>query len=68
MKQKEITQMSISEIQDQLKEVKGQLVKLELNHTVSPIENPLKIRSTRRSIARLQTELRKREIAANNKN
>jgi large subunit ribosomal protein L29 len=68
MKQKEITQMSVSEIQEQLKEVKGQLTKLELNHTVSPIENPLKIRSTRRSIARLQTELRKRELAANNKN
>lgn len=68
MKQKEITQMSLSELQEQLTEVKGQLVKLELNHTVSPIENPLKIRSTRRSIARLQTELRKRELAANNKN
>jgi large subunit ribosomal protein L29 len=68
MKQKEITQMSLSEIQERLNDEKGQLVKLELNHTVSPIENPLKIRSTRRSIARLQTELRKREIAANNKN
>lgn len=67
MKQNEITQMSLSEIQERLKDEKGQLVKLELNHTVSPIENPLKIRSTRRSIARLQTELRKREIA-NNKN
>lgn len=67
MKQKEITQMSISEIQERLNDEKGQLVKLELNHTVSPIENPLKIRSTRRSIARLKTELRKRELE-NNKN
>ena len=60
--------MSLSEIQERLNDEKGQLVKLEHNHSVSPIENPLKIRSTRRSIARLQTELRKREIAANNKN
>jgi large subunit ribosomal protein L29 len=67
MKQKEITQMSISEIQERLNDEKGQLVKLELNHTVSPIENPLKIRSTRRAIARLKTELRKRELE-NNKN
>ena len=62
MKQKEITQMSISELQERLNDEKGQLVKLELNHTVSPIENPLKIRSTRRAIARLKTEMRKREL------
>ncbi|MDQ3112030.1 MAG: 50S ribosomal protein L29 [Bacteroidota bacterium] len=62
MKQKEISQMSVSEINDKLNEEKGVLVKLELNHTVSPIENPLKIRGSRRMIARLKTELRKREI------
>ncbi len=62
MKQKEITQMSLSEIQEKLAEEKASLVKLELNHTVSPIENPLKIRGSRRTIARLNTEIRKREI------
>ncbi|CAN5905596.1 50S ribosomal protein L29 [soil metagenome] len=62
MKQKEISQMSLSEINDKLTEEKGILVKLELNHTVSPIENPLKIRGSRRMIARLNTEIRKREI------
>ena len=62
MKQKEISQMSVSEINDKLNEEAGILVKLELNHTVSPIENPLKIRGSRRTIARLKTELRKREI------
>jgi large subunit ribosomal protein L29 len=61
MKQKEITALSDSELRDKLTEEKGQLVKLKLNHTVSPIENPLKIRSTRRVIARIQTELNKRE-------
>jgi large subunit ribosomal protein L29 len=35
---------------------------LELNHSVSPIENPLKIRGSRRTIARMIAELRKREI------
>ena len=61
MKQKEISQMSINELHDLLKEEKGQLVKLKLNHSVSPIENPLKIRSTRRTIARLKTEIHRRE-------
>jgi large subunit ribosomal protein L29 len=60
MKQKEIKALTISEITDRLKQEKGQLEKLKLNHAVSPIENPLKIRSTRRTIARLQTELTKR--------
>lgn len=62
MKQKEITQMSVSEINEKLSEEKATLVKLELNHSVSPIENPLKIRGSRRAIARMITELRKREI------
>ena len=62
MKQKEITQMSVSEINEKLSEEKATLVKLELNHSVSPIENPLKIRGSRRTIARMITELRKREI------
>lgn len=64
MKQKEITEMSLSEIHEKLTEEKASLVKLELNHTVSPIENPLKIRVSRRTIARLNTEIRKRELAA----
>ena len=34
-----------------------------LNHTVNPLENPMKIRFTRRIIARLNTELRKRQLA-----
>ncbi|MSP68684.1 MAG: 50S ribosomal protein L29 [Bacteroidetes bacterium] len=62
MKQKEITQMSVSEINEKLSEEKATLIKLELNHSVSPIENPLKIRGSRRTIARMITELRKREI------
>jgi large subunit ribosomal protein L29 len=60
MKQKEISQLSASELKDRLAEEKGQLVKLQLNHSVSPIENPLKIRGVRRTIARLNTELTKR--------
>ncbi|HEU4718963.1 MAG TPA: 50S ribosomal protein L29 [Bacteroidia bacterium] len=63
MKQKEISQMSLKELRDRLAEEKGHLHKLNLNHSVSPIENPLKIRTTRRTIARIETELRKRELA-----
>lgn len=65
MKQSEIAGLSDTELKERLAEEKGQLTKLELNHSVSPIENPLKIRSTRRTIARILTEMgsRKRKSA-----
>lgn len=65
MKQSEITGMTEVELKDRLAEEKAQLEKLQLNHSVSPIENPLKIRSTRRAIARILTEMgsRKRKSA-----
>lgn len=65
MKQKDITSLTDAELTERLAEEKGQLSKLQLNHSVSPIENPLKIRTTRRTIARLITEIgsRKRKTA-----
>lgn len=63
MNQADINQLSVNDIRERIKEEKASLVKLKLNHAVSAIENPLKIRFTRKTIARLQTELRKRELA-----
>jgi len=61
MEQKDILQLSTNDIREKLKEEKGVLTKMKLNHAVSPLENPMKIKSYRKTIARLQTELRKRE-------
>ena len=63
MNQADIKQLSVNDLRERIKEEKGTLVKLKLNHSVSPIENPLKIRFTRKTIARLQTELRKKVLA-----
>jgi large subunit ribosomal protein L29 len=65
MKQKDINSLTDAELNERLAEEKSQLAKLQLNHSVSPIENPLKIRSTRRTIARILTEIgsRKRKTA-----
>jgi len=65
MKQNEIAQLSDTELTERLSEERTQLDKLQLNHAVSPIENPLKIRGTRRTIARILTEMgnRKRKSA-----
>lgn len=67
MKQADINQLSNSDILDRIKEENTAMTKLQLNHAVSPLENPLKIRATRKTIARLQTELRKRELAEQKK-
>lgn len=61
MKQKEVKQLSVSDIREKIQVEESALTKMKLSHTVSAIENPLKIRNTRRTIARLKTELKKRE-------
>jgi large subunit ribosomal protein L29 len=60
MKQSEIKELSTDNVKLQLAETKSLYNKLKLNHAVSPLENPLKIRVTRKTIARLMTELKTR--------
>lgn len=67
MKAEEIKQLSTSDLQEKIKEEESGYSKLKIGHVVSPVENPLKIRLFRRNIARLKTELRKRELAAQKK-
>jgi len=38
------------------------LVRMKINHTVSPLDNPLKIKHSRRVIARLNTEMQRRRL------
>jgi len=64
MKQQEIVQLSVADLQERITDSKEQLVKLELTHSVSPLENPLRIRVLRKTVARLSTELTKREKQA----
>lgn len=57
MKAKEIREMTIKEIQERIDAEKSILLKLKLNHAITPLDNPMKIRQTRRNIARLMTIL-----------
>lgn len=61
MKQSQIKELTAIELKDLITEESQVLAKMVFNHTVSPLENPLKIRETRRTIARMKTELRMRE-------
>ena len=62
MKTAEIKELTTAEIQERLASEKEQLTRLKLNHSISPLENPLQIKVARRTIARLATELRAREL------
>lgn len=64
MKNIDIVALSTAELQEKIQEEKSILTKLKLNHTVAPIENPIKIRDTRKSVARLATEITKRNKAS----
>lgn len=67
MKQNVINEMSTGELLERLDEEKKQLRKLKMNHAVSPLENPMKIKAYRRTVARIITELHKRELENNKK-
>lgn len=62
MKQSEIKNLSVAELQEKLSESKKAYADLKMAHAISPIENPLQIRSARRAVARIATELTKREL------
>jgi|APLak6261666328_1056055.scaffolds.fasta_scaffold00291_14 large subunit ribosomal protein L29 len=64
MKNKDIVALSTAELETKVREEKAAYGKLKLNHNVSPIENPIKIRDNRKTVARLATELTKRNKAS----
>ncbi len=51
---------TIEELKSKCAELENTLEKMKLNHTISPLENPLTIRYTRKEVARLQTEINKK--------
>ncbi len=61
MKLTEIKELSIADIQEKIGLESTSLIQMELTHTTSPLENPMKIRQTRRTIARLKTILSQKQ-------
>ena len=60
MKKEDIKELSTDELRLRLVEEKSLYGKMKMNHSISPIDNPMKIRITRRGIAVIETELSKR--------
>ena len=62
IKKEDIKEFANDELVEKINEEKVRFKKAKFNHAVSPLDNPLSLRFMRRDIARLKTELRKREI------
>ncbi len=62
MKSTEIRELSNQEILERIDNEKTTLVRMKLNHAITPLDNPNKLSEMRRTIARLMTELSQREM------
>lgn len=63
MKNSEIRALSIAELEQKITSEREAYNKIKFAHAISPIENPIKIRESRKLIARLETELKAKELA-----
>jgi len=62
MKNSEIRELTEKELSVRLKDERDMLLKLQFGHAISPVENPNKIKDTRKLIARLLTEKQRRSV------
>ena len=65
MKIAEIREIATNELAERIQTEVANYNQMVLNHSISPLENPAQIKNLRRTIARMKTELRQREL--NNK-
>lgn len=64
-KKAHIKELTTKELQERIDAERTVLTKLTLNHAISPLDNPMKVRNTRRDIARMLTEMSKRKQTQN---
>ncbi len=57
-----LNSLSTEELQEMLVNTESELNKLKMSHKTAELENPLEIRFLRRNVARINTEIKKREL------
>jgi large subunit ribosomal protein L29 len=65
MKTSEINELSSKEIAERIQAESENLLRLKMNHAISPLDNPMKIKESRKDIARMKTVLHSRELNKN---
>ena len=63
MKAQVLIDMPLNELHDLLVTERERLVKMKMSHAVSPMENPMQIKFARKTVARIMTELSKRNTS-----
>ena len=67
IKKEDIKEYADDELVEKIKSEQLRYRKARFNHAVSPLDNPLSLRWMKRDIARLKTEMRRRELEVKNK-
>ncbi|ALU75285.1 MULTISPECIES: 50S ribosomal protein L29 [Tenacibaculum] len=62
MKQSAIKELTTTDLQGRLVTLKKNYTDLKMAHAITPLENPMQIKSLRKTVARIATELTKREL------
>ncbi len=62
MKIKEVNELADKDLREKLEQAEAAYQTMQLNHQVTPLENPSQIKAARRDIARMKTVLRQREL------
>ncbi len=62
MKKEEIREMSTADLSERLQQMEKEYLQSRMNHAVTPLDNPAQLTADRRMIARVKTELRRREL------
>jgi len=62
MKNSELRGLSLEELRSKLEVEKDTYAKLKFAHSITPIENPMKIKELRKFVARIKTEIRSKEL------
>lgn len=65
MKAIEMKDMSIKELTEKMMDLKAELFNLRFQHAINQLENPIRIRTVKRDIARIKTVIREKEIGEN---
>ena len=62
MKIAEMREIATNELAERIQTEEANYTQMVLNHSISPLDNPAQIKQLRRTIARMKTELRQREL------
>jgi len=64
MKMDKIRELTMTELEAELKKMKNELFNLRFQHVTGQLENPMRMKDVKRDIARIKTVIRENEVAS----